>query len=47
MENCLGRRCQVFQAWQNNEISEMEMERLCETCIITDNLPRNSNDYYD
>lgn len=45
MADCLGRGCQVFCAWQSGDISEMEMERLCETCIITDN--RNYLDDYE
>lgn len=45
MSACLGRECEVFCAWIREEISEMQMERLCETCIITDNLPRDNEEY--
>lgn len=44
--DCLGRDCEVFCAWQREEISEMQMERLCETCIITDNKQNDYEDYY-
>lgn len=45
MTDCLGRRCEVFNAYQDNKISEQRMEELCQTCIITANLKRNDEGY--